>query len=152
MPAKPTYLGAVAASAGQGLLTAAWIATGELPTGQRRAVRWAATAAVAATGVIAARKNDTATTWTPEEDLATEAEDGTARRRPNAAASAAGIALGLGMMIGRRQMEKRWLARLQQQGHEHPYRQLGLRMGLLAIAGALPGRLMDAHKARQQRT
>ncbi len=54
MPAKPTYLGAVASSAGQGLLTAAWIATGGLTIGQRRALRLTATAAGAASGVIAA--------------------------------------------------------------------------------------------------
>ena len=154
MPAKPTYLGAVASSTGQGLLTAAWIATGELPTGQRRAVQLAATAVVGAVAaVIAVRSDDTVVTWSPEEGVTARSEDGTpVPRRPGAAASAAVIALALGMPFGRRQLEKRWLARLQRQGHEHPYRGLALRIGLLTTVGALPGRLMDAHKARQQNT
>jgi hypothetical protein len=148
MATKPTYLGAFSSAAAQGLMTAMWIASGELPPGRRRAARAAATAAVAAAAVVAGRTDDPDVTWSDKEGLMVRDEDGNERRHPGARASAAGIALGVGMMVGRRQMEKRWLARLERNGHEHPYRALALRMGLLAMAGTLPGRLFAARAAR----
>jgi hypothetical protein len=146
MAVTPTYLGAVSTAIGQGLLTGAWIASGGMSRGRRRAVRLAATAAVMAAGVIAERRDDRAVTWTPEDGLTVEPGDGP--RRPGAAVSAAGVVFGLGMIVGRRQMEKRWLAQLQRDGHEHPHRALALRMGLLAVAATLPGKLMKARAAR----
>ena len=147
MAANPTYLNAVATSVGQGLLTGAWIASGALPAARRRAVRVAACAAVAAAGVLADRQDEREITWTPETGLVAKTEDRTPR--PSTHATAAAIAFGLGMIVVRRQMEKRWLARLQRDGHEHPYPQLALRMGLLAVATTLPGNLTAAR--REQR-
>jgi hypothetical protein len=149
MAATPTYLSAVASAAGQGLLTATWIASGVLPTARRRAVRLAASAAVAAAGIIADRNDPKTVSWTPDEGLKVH-KDGAEQPRPSATATAAGIALGLSMIIGRHQLEKRWFSRLQARGHQHPHRGLALRMGLLAIAGTLPARLLKAHEARKK--
>jgi hypothetical protein len=150
MAAPPTYLGAVASAAAQGLLTSAWIASGELPAGRRRAVRAAATAVVAAAGVIASRKEDNVVTWSKEEGVVVRDKDGKEQPRPSARGSAVGMAVGVGMLVGRRELEKRWLKRLERNGHDHPYRALALRMGLLAMAGTLPGRLAAARKARSK--
>ncbi|MEV6494695.1 hypothetical protein AB0M20_39650, partial [Actinoplanes sp. NPDC051633] len=59
------------------------------------------------------------------------------------AMTAGATLLGIGSMIGRRHLEKRWLAALQESGHPHPYRALGVRMGLVATALALPGALRE---------
>lgn len=149
MAATPTYPSAVASSAAQGLLTATWIAAGGLPTAQRRAVRLAATAAVAAAGVIADRNDPRTVTWTPDEGLTVE-QDGKPQPRAGAASTAAGMALGLGMIVGRRHLEKRWLSRLEAQGKRNPHRALALRLGLLTIAGTLPSRLLKAREARRE--
>jgi hypothetical protein len=61
----------------------------------------------------------------------------------------ASIAVGLGMIVGRRQVEKRWLAALTRAGHPLPHRALGVRMGLLSFAGTLPGRLVKVHERRK---
>ena len=142
MAASPTYLGAVSSSVGQALLTGAWIASGGLPAGRRRAVRLAATGSVVAVALLAERERGRE----GAEVAVIEAPDADQVRR--GAAAAAGIVFGLGMIAGRRQVEKRWLARLQRNGHEHPYRALALRMGLLSLAGSLPAKLLAAHEAR----
>lgn len=149
MAATSSYLRAVSSAVGQGLLTAAWIASGGLPPHQRRAVRVAATAAVVAVGVAAERKDDRVVTWTEEGGIKVESPDGVPEK-PSGAASAVGIAFGIGMVVGRRQVEKRWLARLQRAGHEHPHRALAWRIGLLSVAATLPGNLMKAHQARAE--
>jgi hypothetical protein len=149
MAANRTYLSAVATSVAQAVLTAAWIAAGGLPPARRRTVRAGASAAVAAAGVLAGRRDDPEITWTPETGLVVKGEDGTPRPRPSTNATAAAVVLGLGMIVTRRQIEKRWLARLQRDGHEHPYRRLALRMGLLTVATTLPEKLIAAR--REQR-
>jgi hypothetical protein len=55
--------------------------------------------------------------------------------------------VSIGTTIGRRRLEKRWLARLEANGHEHPHRALAVRMGLLSAAVTLPGRLYAAHNS-----
>ena len=151
---RPTYLGAVGTAVAQGLLTGSWIAAGGLPPAKRRAVRAAATMSVAAAGWYASAKDDRDIAYTVGEGLVIRTPDGTEVRRPvrrgSAIATSAGLLFGLGMIAGRRELEKRWLARLRKDGHEHPHRALALRMGLLALAGALPGRLVAAHDARHK--
>ncbi|WP_305785091.1 hypothetical protein [Symbioplanes lichenis] len=52
---------------------------------------------------------------------------------------ATGVAFAIsgGAIVGRRFLERRWLARLERQGHPHPYRALGVRMGAISGASAL---------------
>jgi hypothetical protein len=76
--------------------------------------------------------------------------DGGDPDRPSAergvAVSLASIGLGVGVLIAGRMLEKRWLAGLQRSGHAHPHRALGLRMGLLTVAGSLPAQLLEAKR------
>jgi hypothetical protein len=154
MTTKPTYFGAVGSAVAQSLLTGAWVASGELPRSKRRAVRGAATAAVVVSGWYASAKDDREISYTVGEGLVIRTPDGTEVRRPvrprSAIATGATAVFGLGMIVGRRELEKRWLARLQRNGHHHPHRALALRMGLLTLAGALPGRLIAAREAQRK--
>jgi hypothetical protein len=151
MAGKPTYLGAVGTAVAQGALTAAWIASGELPYGHRRAVRIAAISAVVTAGWLASARDPREYTYTVGEGLVVKNPDGTEEPRPLRKASlAASGAVGLGMILGRRQLEKRWLDRLRRTGHEHPYRALALRMGLLSLAGTLGSRLIAVHEAKNE--
>ena len=142
------YLRAVGSAAAEGALTGAWIATGELPPAHRRALRLGATAVVVVSGWVASARDRTEYHYTVGEGLMVRHPDGTEERRPVRKASLAATALfGTGMIIGRRQLEKRWLARLAEQGHTHPHRALALRIGMLAMAGALGRRLIAMNEA-----
>jgi hypothetical protein len=62
-------------------------------------------------------------------------------------------ALGLAMLgltvaavVGRRSLEKRWLARLIRNGHPHPTRALAVRVGAVEFAGQLALQVADAHR------
>jgi hypothetical protein len=152
MAGNPTYLGAVGTAVAQGALTAAWIASGELPYGPRRAARLAFVAAVVTTGWLASARDPREYTYTVGEGLAVKNPDGTEERRPVRKASlAASATLGLGMIVWRRQLEKRWLDRLRRAGHDHPHRALALRMGLLSLAGTLGSRLIAVQEAKKSR-
>ncbi|MFI5496524.1 hypothetical protein [Actinoplanes sp. NPDC051859] len=65
-------------------------------------------------------------------------------------AGGAGVAIAVATMIAGRRLEKRWLAGLTRNGHTHPHRALGVRMGLISFAATLPSGLIRAHEARQQ--
>lgn len=65
-----------------------------------------------------------------------------------AALGAAVVALSVGAMVGRRQLEKRWLARLTRNGHPHPTRALAVRMGAVEFAGALALQAAEMRKDR----
>ncbi|HKO34478.1 MAG TPA: hypothetical protein VJY85_12100 [Candidatus Limnocylindria bacterium] len=148
MSGERTYLRAVGSAVAHGALAGAWTATGELPQAQRRALRLAATAMVVVSGWVASARDTTEYHYTVGEGLMVRHPDGTEERRPVRKASLAATALfGTGMIIGRRQLEKRWLARLERQGHTHPYRALALRIGMLATAGALGRRLIAMNEA-----
>jgi hypothetical protein len=153
MAAQQTYLGAVSAVLAQGALTAAWIASGELPKPHRRAVRAGAAATVAAYGWWSSRRDSPDVSWRPDVGLVVRKADGTEmtpeERMMSARATGVATAFGIAMILGRRQVEKMWLARLRREGHEHPHRALALRLGLMTIAGALPARLLSVHKARR---
>ena len=153
MSGEPTYLGAVGKAVAQGAMTAAWIASAELPKAQRRALRFGATAAVWVPAWVAVARDRIEYHYTVGEGLMIRRPDGTEERRPvrtaSLAATGASVLFGAGMIIGRERLQKRWLARLERQGHEHPHRALALRMGLLAMAETLGGRLVAAQQAKQ---
>ncbi|HET6532663.1 MAG TPA: hypothetical protein VFH03_18915 [Actinoplanes sp.] len=154
MAGQPTYLGAVGTAVAHGALTAAWIASGELPHDRRRAVRIAGIAAVVTAGWLTSARDPREFSYTVGEGglVVVKNPDGTEERRPvRKAALAASATFGLGMIVGRRHLEKRWLDRLRRSGHEHPHRALALRMGLLSLAGTLGSRLIAVHEAEKSR-
>jgi hypothetical protein len=51
------------------------------------------------------------------------------------------FAIAAGAILGRRLIERRWLARLERKGHPRPYRALGVRMGALSGATAVVSEL-----------
>ena len=135
-----SYARAVGASALQGLLTGIWVAAGELPPAKRRAGRAAAVVTLSAVASIR--------DWAfPDEE-----PEQTAPRPPDKKqllTLGAAAAVSTGMILGRRRLERRWLAGLERAGHPHPHRALAVRVGLLSFAGTLPGRLAKAHSTRR---
>ncbi|MEV8508672.1 hypothetical protein AB0368_28125 [Actinoplanes sp. NPDC051475] len=158
-----TYVRAVGAAALQGLLTGVWVAAGELPPAKRRLSR--AGAVVALSGMASVRD------WAfPDEPSAipakTRAVTGETRAVPDEAemlsdevpprpiskarlaATGAAVAVSVATMVGGRRLEKRWLGALERDGHAHPHRALGVRMGLISFAATLSQRLIRVHEAR----
>ena len=164
------YLGAVSSAVGQGALTAVWVGSSALPKGRRRAVRAGASIAVMAYGWVTTSREDKAAVTglfkrgDSDQAAVIELDSGTFRdlraeqadekaedERPamnGRQLAVLGVTTvgSLGMLIGRKRLEKRWLARLQRNGHPHPYRGLALRIGALAVAATLPGQLMEAYE------
>lgn len=143
------YLRAVASAAGQGLLTAIWVAAGELSSSKRRAARLSVAAATAGFGWATGDKGGVRSTSEVRPTVRAESDERDRRLGPVAISVIA--ALSVGPLLARRQLEKRWLVRLRRHGHNHPHRALAVRMGLLAIACCLPGQLLSAHEAAKKR-
>jgi hypothetical protein len=140
-----TYPRAVLTAALQGLLTGAWVAAGELPTRGRRLVRAGSVLSLSAAASIGDRGDPGEPEPTAEQYAAWDVD------RRKLAVTAVSLGVSVGLMAGRRRLEKRWLAALARDGHPHPYRALALRMGLLSFAGTLPGRLVEVYEARRPR-
>ena len=145
---ESTYPRAVLTAALQGLLTGAWVAAGELPARRRRLVRAGSVLSLSAVAAVGGR-GDSGEPDEPEPTAEQYAAGGADKRKLAVAAAAVGISVGL--VVGRRQLEKRWLAALTRAGHPHPHRALALRMGLLSFAGTLPGRLVEVREGRRPR-
>jgi hypothetical protein len=156
----PTYLRAIGSALAEGLTTAAWVAAGELPKRRRRLVRAGTAASVVTVGALLVARDPTRAaahdpdqTGTPESadsQLTESAQSGGTPLPLDARRIAVTVILGvvsIGSTIGRRRLEKRWLAQLQANGHEHPHRALAVRMGLLSVAVTLPRRLYAARDA-----
>ena len=148
-----TYVRAIGSALAQGALTATWIAARELPTRQRRLVRAGATVSIAAVGWFSSASDERSIDWTAGEGVTVKATPDDTPQPLDARRVAVSLMLGglsIGMLVGRRQLEKRWLARLEEKGHEHPHRALALRLGLLTVATTLPGRLQAARDAQRK--
>ncbi|MFI7597217.1 hypothetical protein [Actinoplanes sp. NPDC049681] len=154
-----TYVRAVGAAALQGLLTGVWVAAGELPPAKRRLSRAGAVITLSAVASIGDRTfPDEARAVPPQpRDLSPDPRAlgggaGEAPPRPiskaRLAATGVGVAVSVATMIGGRRLQKRWLAALARDGHAHPHRALGLRLGLISFAGTLPRQLIRVHEAR----
>jgi hypothetical protein len=136
----------------QGLTTAAWVASGELPAGKRRAVRAGVTVAATVVGWATIPKKERPFTWTRQNGFAAverpESEDAEKPDVPpltarDVAVTVGLVAAGIGVSVGGRKLEKRWLAGLQRAGHPHPYRALAWRMGLVSAVGTAPLKLLE---------
>lgn len=141
-----SYLRAVTMAALQGLLTASWIAAGELPTAKRRVARVGAVAALSAAASIGDRSDPAPAE--PAEDEGDTVDDAKAATR-SLVLTAVVIGGSVAMIVGRRRFEQRWLDALARDGHPHPHRALAIRMGLLSVAATLPGRLIKVREGRR---
>jgi hypothetical protein len=138
-----SYPRAFASAALQGLLTGAWVAAGELKTRDRRLVRAASVVSLSAVASIGDKEKHEGEPE-PEHDTVPAVD------KRKLAVTAVAIGVSVGWAVGRRQLEKRWLAALTRGGHPHPHRALALRMGLLSFAGTLPARLVKVHESRRR--
>ncbi|MEU4558659.1 hypothetical protein AB0F72_09715 [Actinoplanes sp. NPDC023936] len=149
----------------QAVLSSTWIAARELSPAKRRIARAGTVAAVAAVGWVAAPKDS------PDDQvelavgerpyLVAEGAVASGGASPDSGSEAAfdkrkaalavgAIGIGVAAMVGRRQLEKRWLAKLTRNGHPHPTRALAVRMAGVEFAGQLAMQLNDVRKARLQ--
>ena len=172
--APRSYTRVVAGAAAQAALSATWIAARELSPARRRLARFGTVATVAAVGWVTSSR-------TPEPDADPASPDpaspdpagleaaaldsaGPDSAGPEAAKTPPGgfdrrtaAALGLGVLtgtagiLGRRGLEKRWLARLTRDGHRHPTRALAVRMAAVEFALHLALQLADRQKERSDR-
>jgi hypothetical protein len=132
----------------QGLLTGVWVAAGELPVARRRAVRAGSVLVLSAVASLVDRG---------EADEPTHGDDSAAGRDGprevdvrKLAVTAGAIGASVGLVVGRRRFETRWLDRLTRDGHPHPQRALAVRLGLFSFAGTLPARLIKVYEQRRR--
>ncbi len=146
-----SYLRAVGSAALQGLATGLFVAAAALPMAQRRTARGITVVGLSAAASLGDwaidRRAGDRTRSAPPGRLP-EPEELRRPSRRQLAALGAGLGVTAASILVRRRLERRWLAALHAQGHPHPYRVLGVRMGLLSFAGALPARLTQANIRR----
>jgi hypothetical protein len=127
------------------LLTGAWVAAGELPAGRRRLIRAGSVLSLSAVVSIGGGDDGDEPEPTAERYASWDVD------KRKLAVTAVSLGVSVGLAVGRRRLEKRWLGALTRAGHPHPQRALALRMGLLSFAGTLPGGLVRVHEARRKR-
>lgn len=151
-----------------------WVAAAELSPARRRLARGALAAVTVAVAIPGARGSRPAAVDTagpaapgagsglPFVDVGIRlsadppSEAGTPPRRRAVLSGAAGavvlataVAASVGAAVAGRQLERRWLARLGRQGHEHPHRALGVRMAVLYAVMVVPGRLLAVRQGAE---
>lgn len=159
-----SYPRAVAKAALQAAFSGVWIAAAELSPAKRRLARLGTVAAAAAITYAASPKEpgpadeivlaDRPFAVTDPPPAAGEDEEAAAEPafevdKRTAIAAAGVLGLSAAMIVGRRRLEKRWLAGLTSGGHPHPTRALAVRMAAVEFAGYLV--LQLATSGREQR-
>ncbi|MEU4692407.1 hypothetical protein [Actinoplanes sp. NPDC023714] len=158
--ASVSYGRAVGLAALQAALSSTWIAARELSPAKRRLARAGTVATMVAVGWVTAPKEEPAeeidlvvgatpfsvADGVPKTDA--EEEEPPPFDKRKAALAAGAIGIGVAAIVGRRQLEKRWLARLTRNGHAHPTRALAVRMAGVEFAAQLAMQLNDVRKAR----
>ncbi|MFD1373344.1 hypothetical protein [Actinoplanes sichuanensis] len=154
--ASVSYGRAVALAALQAALSSTWIAARELSPAKRRLARLGTVAAVGAVGWVVTPKEKekedefelvVADRPFPVSEPQPIAEDEPAPfDKRKAALGLAMLGLTVAAVVGRRQLEKRWLARLTRNGHPHPTRALAVRIGAVEFAGQLALQVADARR------
>ncbi|GLY00489.1 MULTISPECIES: hypothetical protein [Actinoplanes] len=169
-----SYRNAAVMAGLQGVLSGLWIAAGELTPGRRRLARFTTVltigAAVYAVSPVAdevkqafagladpvpALADPSVTPAEAEISPEVEGLDEAPEFDNRKAALAAGMAaLSLAAYLGRRRLEKRWLASLTAKGHPRPTRALALRVGAVDFAAqlALQSAEIRADRAARGRT
>ncbi|BBH71722.1 hypothetical protein ACTI_84070 [Actinoplanes sp. OR16] len=155
--ASVSYGRAVALAALQAVLSSTWIAARELSPARRRLARAGTVAAVTAVGWVLDPKDSGDDDADREVELVVGATpfavaDGAPPPPPfdkrKAALAAGAIGISVAAVVGRRHLERRWLARLTRNGHRHPTRALAARMAALEFAAQLALQLNDVRKER----
>lgn len=156
--ASVSYGRAVALAALQAALSSTWIAARELSPAKRRLARLGTVAAVATVGWVTSPKEEDDDEFEPElvvgdrpfpvsdPQPVSESEPAIPFDKRKAAVGLAMLGLTVAAVVGRRQLEKRWLARLTRNGHPHPTRALAVRVGAVEFAGQLALQVADAHR------
>ncbi len=151
-PSTKTLALAVANAGLDGLMTVVWVAAGELSPMGRRGVRLGVTTAVAAVGYVTTKDKSEPPAAAEDEPQPPAGDDGEPAVPPfdkrKMAVTAALLAVSVGTMVGRRRLERRWTARLAEQGHPHPTRALAVRLGALAFGAGLLRQLAEAPARR----
>lgn len=134
----------------QALVSGLWVAAGELPAGKRRLARAATVVTGTSIGVLITPPQERPVTWTREggvEWLPGVDKDLDKAPEPEGSNAAALVAMAVaaGVYVGGRVLERRWLESLRRAGHPHPHRALGVRMGLVSVAGSLGARAVTAY-------
>lgn len=148
---------AVAKAALQAVSGGLWIAAAELSPARRRLARLTTVTAMTAVVWAASPKEESgrddeivladrpfAVTDPPPAGAEQEPEFVFDKRKAIAAAGA--IGLSTAAFVGRRRLEKRWLARLTGDGHPHPTRALAVRMAAVEFAGYLVIQLAESRR------
>jgi hypothetical protein len=154
--ASVSYPRVVATAALQAGLTGAWIAARDLSPARRRLTRLGTVAAGAAIGWAVVPDEPE-----PETEAETElvvadkpfavtdpppSEEPPALDKRKVIIGAAVVGLSVAALVGRRQLEKRWLARLTRDGHRRPTRALAVRMAAVEFAATLALQAADPRK------
>jgi len=154
------YLRALAETGVDVASVGAWVAAAELSPARRRLARAALAAGSVALGVSAMRNRRPATPGPgpglPFVDAGIRLpadppseSDSAARRRvvlAGAGAFTTAVAISVGTAVAGRRLERRWLARLARNGHQHPHRALGVRMAALYAVMTVPSRILAVRK------
>jgi hypothetical protein len=147
-----SYPRAVATAALQAGLTGAWIAARDLSPARRRLTRFGTVAAVAAIGwaVVPDRPEPEPELVVADKPFAVTdppaSEELPALDKRKAIIGATVVGLSVAALVGRRQLEKRWLARLTRNGHRSPTRALAVRMAAVEFATTLALQAADLRK------
>ena len=156
--ASSSYSRAVTVAAMQAVFNSAWIAARELSPAKRRLAR-VGVIAIGAAGYAAATPDTRQAIRDVREEVESlrdkESSPDNAEEPPatpefpldkrRAVAIVGALGLTIAVTLGRRRLEKRWLARLARDGHAHPTRALALRMAPVAFAAELAIQLVDMH-------
>ncbi|MEV4276920.1 hypothetical protein [Actinoplanes xinjiangensis] len=157
--ASVSYGRAAAVAALQAALSSTWIAARELSPAKRRLARLGTTAAVAAIGYVTSPKEPDGQSDGEPGDLVVAdrpfpvSEPPVPEEAPEPAFDKRKAVVGLAMIgltvaavVGRRTVEKRWLARLTRNGHPHPTRALAVRIGAIEFAGQFALQVAEARR------
>lgn len=160
--ASSSYSRAVTVAAMQAVFNSAWIAARELSPAKRRLAR-VGVIAIGTAGYAAAtpdtrrairevraeveslrdKQEDPESSRDKAEEPPATPEFPVDKRRAVAIVGALGLSLAV--TLGRRRLEKRWLAGLARDGHAHPTRALALRMAPVVFAAELAIQLVEMH-------
>jgi hypothetical protein len=156
MARTKSYGGALSSAMLQGLTTGLWVAAGGLAPRKRRAVRAAIVVGSAGVAALELRleKEKPQLLDTPvlvKDVLAREVTPAEIGVKTPSRAMLVAMAVSTGATLGGRLLEKRWLARLVRNGHVHPHRSLGIRMGVLAATTSLASGLVEVVEAQRVR-
>ncbi|WP_250036236.1 hypothetical protein [Paractinoplanes maris] len=152
--ASRSYAHAVGRAASQAALTSAWLAARDLPPAKRYLARSGAVVA-SGLGYLATpdgrqsyreiRKDLMSRHEQPDTQPAKDGPPDFTMDKGRALAIAGSLALTIGVTLGRRRLQKHWLARLTRDGHPHPNRAMAVRAAPVIFAAELAVQIINMH-------